>query len=399
MRAQIRDLADLVIGSLRSCEPVYRSGAIPPDELRQWTGRSISRLLDAVAMPTADVPLTLDVPSRTGARRGRQGVPPSALSRAYYIGGQALSTAFAEWAAAEGLGVQQSTLLINGLWKVVEAHSAAAITALCNAQDQYVDHCSAGYLLDALLNGDIREATVATVARAFALPEQGRYAVIMRQPGPRGGPAHAEDLVPYVRGMRIIWRWHGESALGVVALGAESPTSLRGCLPGPQLYRTGISAAHIGLAALGRDRQQAESAVRTLRGPGVAFLEDRLDIAILNACPDLAQELQFHVLAPLLCLEERRRDSLLTTLEAWLAADGSVAKGAAALYCHRNTVLNRLRRIERLTGRSLSVPKDLIDLGLALQAYRQCGGSARADPALVSVTTGRADASGLKHPA
>jgi hypothetical protein len=375
MRRRVPELAGLVFTTLRDSEPAYRSGAVPPDEPPLWIGRSIARVLDAVPLPPGDLPVTLDVAELTGARRGRQGVPPRALLRAYHIGGRALSTAFMQWASAEDLSAESSALLISRLWEVVDAHSAAAVTALCRAQDECVDHHSAGYLLDALLNGDTRPTTIAIVARALALPEQGRYAVIARQPAPRGGPPQGEDLLPYVRGMRVIWRRHGESALGVVALGAEQPTSLRGCLPGLRLYRTGISAALAGLGSLGRARQQAESAARTLRGPGLAFLEDRLEIAILNASPDLARQLQAQVLGPVLALEARRQEVLLDTLEAWLAADGSVVGAAAALYCHRNTVLNRLRRIEELTGRSLSVPRDLIDLGLALEAVRRFDGA------------------------
>ncbi|CAM5475457.1 helix-turn-helix domain-containing protein [Streptomyces hirsutus] len=40
------------------------------------------------------------------------------------------------------------------------------------------------------------------------------------------------------------------------------------------------------------------------------------------------------------------------------------------MHCHRNTVLNRLRRYEQLTGRSLSRPFDLVEVTLALTARR-----------------------------
>ncbi|MFE3757608.1 helix-turn-helix domain-containing protein [Nocardia tengchongensis] len=41
------------------------------------------------------------------------------------------------------------------------------------------------------------------------------------------------------------------------------------------------------------------------------------------------------------------------------------------LYCHRNTVLNRLRRIEELTGRSIAEPRAMIELALAVEAARR----------------------------
>src|SRR5690606_13037153 len=67
------------------------------------------------------------------------------------------------------------------------------------------------------------------------------------------------------------------------------------------------------------------------------------------------------------------RDVLLTTLETWLECDGSAARAADRLFCHRNTVLNRLRKIEQLTGRTLTRPGDLVELALALSALRLHG--------------------------
>ncbi len=61
---------------------------------------------------------------------------------------------------------------------------------------------------------------------------------------------------------------------------------------------------------------------------------------------------------------------LLDTLATWLACDGSAQRLSRRLYCHRNTVLNRLRRYEQLTGRSLSRPADLVEITLALTARR-----------------------------
>lgn len=368
MRKHVPHLTRSVIDSLHKGDSAYGSRAFPPDELPRWIDRSINRALDAYQLPRTQLPETLDVPHRTGKRLAGRGVSPCALLRYYHVGGQVMCTAALQWASGEGLRSEQSAMLIGWLWEVVDAHSAAAITALCSALAQATDHHSAGYLLDALLNGDVRETTVAAVARAFGLVEQGRYAVIVHESVPGGAPVRAQDLVPYAGGMRLNWRVHGERAHAVVALGDKAPTMLGDSMTGLGEYRTGISAALTGLASLGRARQQAESAARTLGGTGLAFFEERLPAVMLNASPGLAQDLQRHVLAPVLTLETGRREALLSTLEAWLAADGSVAKVATDMDCHRNTVLNRLRRIEELTGRSLSVPRDVVDLVLALES-------------------------------
>jgi hypothetical protein len=374
MHAHVPGLANYVAGSLRDSEPGYRSGAVPSPELSLWIGRSAFRMLDSFAVPDAAIAPTLDVAAEVGARRARQGIPPRALQRAYHLVGDGLSASMAQWAAAEGIAAQESMALVNKLWKVVSEHSVAGVGALCRAYDQHTDQRSAGYQLDALLNGDNRHVTIESVALAFMLPENGRYSVIVRHPIPGESPVPAADLAPCAGATRIIWRQHGESAVGVVVLGEEPLTKLRDSLPEQEEYRTGVSTAINGLGSLGRTRSLAEIAARTLRGPGLAFLADRLDVAIVGSRPDLARELQSHVLAPLLAMEEWRREVLLETLEAWLDTDGSTARAAVRLYCHRNTVINRLRRIEQVTNRSLTVPNDLISLSLALRAYRQLVG-------------------------
>ena len=50
--------------------------------------------------------------------------------------------------------------------------------------------------------------------------------------------------------------------------------------------------------------------------------------------------------------------------------DAGVAEAAGKLHVHRNTVRYRLKRIEELTGRTLTQPTGLAELHLALEAAR-----------------------------
>ena len=61
------------------------------------------------------------------------------------------------------------------------------------------------------------------------------------------------------------------------------------------------------------------------------------------------------------------RQSLLETFGAWLDNEGALQAAADTLFCHPNTVRNRLRRIEEHTGRSLNKPRVLADLCLAFE--------------------------------
>ncbi|MGW4910838.1 PucR family transcriptional regulator [Streptomyces sp. NPDC004270] len=57
---------------------------------------------------------------------------------------------------------------------------------------------------------------------------------------------------------------------------------------------------------------------------------------------------------------------LLSTLETFLACDGSWARTAEALHLHVNTVHYRMQRVEHFTGRDLSRLSDRLDLWAAL---------------------------------
>jgi hypothetical protein len=62
---------------------------------------------------------------------------------------------------------------------------------------------------------------------------------------------------------------------------------------------------------------------------------------------------------------------LLATLGAWLDNGGSASKAASVLFCHPNTVRHRMRRLEQLTGRSLSDPRGIAELSLAFEIDRR----------------------------
>jgi purine catabolism regulator len=61
---------------------------------------------------------------------------------------------------------------------------------------------------------------------------------------------------------------------------------------------------------------------------------------------------------------------LLTTLKAFVKADGSTSETARVLGIHRHTVLNRLRLIEKVLGRSVRTGADRLVVELALLTYQ-----------------------------
>ncbi|MFD7864256.1 helix-turn-helix domain-containing protein [Streptomyces sp. NPDC059783] len=230
-----------------------------------------------------------------------------------------------------------------------------------------------GALLDALLDGDGGPDLVRLAAGALALPERGRYAVAVVVPragaGERPGGAH---------GLRFLWRARPGREIAVVVAGDADPVAVAAAVSAVRPGPGGVGPVVEGLSGLGAARRLAEAALLVC-GPGgdrAVCLAGRIPAALVAGGPDLAAHLAGEVFGLLLDRAPADRAVLVATLEAWLDCDGSAARAAARLRCHRNTVLNRLRRLETLTSRSLSRPRELVEVVLALEAVGRAPGGA-----------------------
>ncbi|MGP2441980.1 PucR family transcriptional regulator [Streptomyces sp. JW3] len=85
--------------------------------------------------------------------------------------------------------------------------------------------------------------------------------------------------------------------------------------------------------------------------------------------PDLAAFVD-RAIGPLRDHDDRSRPALLPTLEAYLAHAGRKAETARDLHLNRQTLYNRLARIEELLGTALDDPQTVLTLSLALRARR-----------------------------
>lgn len=228
-------------------------------------------------------------------------------------------------------------------------------------------------LLDALLDDETGHDLAALAGAVLGLPERGRYAVAVVPV--RGGTSNRPGDA---RGMRLLWRSRPGREIAVVALGEADPAAVAALLsdgrPGPG----GVSPVVDGLSALGTARRLADAALLTCGPDGerVVCLDGRVPTALVAGQPALSAHLARDVFGPLLARDPSDRALLVSTLDAWLECEGSAGRTAVRLCCHRNTVLNRLRRLEELTSRSLSRPRELVELLLALDAVRLVPGVA-----------------------
>ncbi|MCP4424695.1 MAG: hypothetical protein GY803_09400 [Chloroflexi bacterium] len=73
--------------------------------------------------------------------------------------------------------------------------------------------------------------------------------------------------------------------------------------------------------------------------------------------------------------DDKRGTKLVQTLEAYLDCGGSLVEAAGALFIHRNTLLHRLERIEKLCQVSLREPLPRMNMYTAVKSYRLFGNS------------------------
>ncbi|MFJ7154020.1 PucR family transcriptional regulator [Streptomyces sp. NPDC101118] len=383
LAGRVARTADELAARLLAEDPAY-AALLDHEELFERIHRNLRQALEGMELVARGLPPVVSDAAATGTLRARQGLPLASLLNSYRRGGRMLWGALTETVAAHDPAALPRLLPAAAiLWDVLERMTDAVtasyrlIEADRAARDQERRHA----LLDALLDGTgTATGLVSEAAAGLGLPERGRFAVVVLatdgtgpgRPVPEAGAA----------GPRVLWRLRADREVGLVELGAYGPAAVRELLA-PLGVRAGVSPVVGSAGELARARWLAELALRTTAGAGVpetAVLDERLPAALVAAQGELADRLRAVVLGPVLALAPEDGRVLLSTLGAWLAAGGSAAEAARRLFCHRNTVSNRLRRLETLTGRSLADPAQVVELALAHAAVtlRGTGGGPEA---------------------
>ncbi|MFF5262104.1 PucR family transcriptional regulator [Actinomadura viridis] len=401
LSGRLPDLADRLVAEILRGEEWDRPAGLR-DDLWQMCHIGLGHGMEAILDPDGGR-IDLEWAERLGRRRAEQGQPLDRLLRSYRLAGKVFWEAVVETVGQEE-PAHVPTLIRHATrtWSAIDEQSSTAAAAYHRTEYDLLRRSEerTRAVVDALLEGQgVDGRLLATAGEVLGLPEQGRYAVVVLgqadPPGPPGGPADPPGPLglpghagppgrPGVAdpsggagpvtsgGMRFIWRMRADAQVALVALGTAGLDELIETLRPQVRAHAGVSPVVCTLAELGTARWLAELALRTCWSaePEIALLDRRLPGALVVSQPRLAGRLGRTVLGPLYELDPAYRDVLLSTLTTWLRCDGSASRAAARLYCHHNTVLNRLRRIERLTGRLLSRPNDLAEVVLALSAVR-----------------------------
>lgn len=345
-------------------------------DVRDFNERNLREQLTCMAHHR---PVRTDITRQSVRRRATQGVPLDAVLHAFRIGYRLMADALIDRAKKQpGTTMDDIAQASMSVWSLLDAASQTVndvyrdtLVGLARA-----DELQRLLLLDALLTGKTADwAMLGGTAASLGLPEQGPYVCVV---------AEQSDVTPMEQallrsGLRSAWRPRPDGLAGIIALPDPALVPGSAHLPGPAMVLDVVGGAVTGRAGLSpaytRLRESADALrLATLARAslpagtrGAVTIDHDPAAALVAAGPDLALRMALTLLGPVLAAPDRK--DLMETLTAWLDSDtGSTTEIAESLYCHRNTVRNRLDRVSRLTGRSLLRPADVAALYAGVRA-------------------------------
>jgi PucR C-terminal helix-turn-helix domain/GGDEF-like domain len=357
----------------------YRDSPIVSDaELRDNLRANLSNALAQLAAPGR--PFVGVEARETGRHRASAGVPLPAVMDAYRVGSRYFWSVLLE-AAAESGTVSSDDLVAaaSDVWIIQDEFTQAMVSGYREEQTVQIlaQERERLALIEALLEGRVTEsATLWEVADVLRIAKKGPYVLVaaeLQQVGRQCLPGVEAAL--HVADVNSAWRLTPDLQVGIV------------CIPRPEhltrvltTLRRLATSSRVGVSPSFDDLSGTAGALRLARIAMAGSLVERSPVTVFDrdslavlavAAPEVNRRIATTVLAGLDAVPGHERAVLLDTLEAWLDCNGSTAETAEKIFCHHNTVRHRLHRIEHYTGKSLSVPRDLTALCLALEVDRR----------------------------
>ena len=216
--------------------------------------------------------------------------------------------------------------------------------------------------------------TLRDIAGFLRLPTNGPFVVIAAQVSVAGDEP-LPDIQSKLRSLNISSAWSLLPDLQVGVARVTSDEKLGAIVS----LMSRMTTARVGVSAPFEDLRETPTALHVarvmLRGRGAGSSVAVFDGSILAAAVVSSPEAMIRTVGPALDgfsdLPDEEREMLFETFRVWQDHDACVRDAAEALFCHPNTVRYRLRKIEVRSGRSLSRPKDVVELYLAFEVHRR----------------------------
>lgn len=338
----------------------YTDARVPNAELAAAARASFAGLIERMRVP--DSTKAQAAAFAVGTSRARAGISRAALMTAIRLDYVVL------WNALVAVASESDAQLLlrhaDYVWQVVDEYAGYAQDGYLAERELLTDERQLleRALVSELVDTDTRPALERTteIAAALGIPArahwvvlaaEGTEAVALRQTL-AGDPRMRESLLSSYRGATLLLlvtatAWHTRPAL----------QELRANNLGAIVTVEGIEEVWSGA------RLASELAALPPRKGGRRSFTDwpRLVRTQLTGTP---YELVLNFEAKLAECSPAERDAIEESVRAYLET-GSVQAAASQMFCHRNTITNRLRRFTELTGIDVTVPTEAASVVLA----------------------------------
>ncbi|QHK20455.1 PucR family transcriptional regulator [Pseudarthrobacter psychrotolerans] len=352
--------------------PEYRDSSVDIDEIMQTARETFHRLVNALRSGGSRPGGELDgeFSAALGAKRARSGIPAEALISAVRLD---FTILWAELLAiADPADAPMLTSRVDQVWRVVDEFAARTNASYLNervrmAQEESSIQNEFIARLFSVVNPSAE--TAAQVADALGVTADARFGLVAASgnAAARLRTAHAKAAAKH--NQRLFLRESGDMAYVFWPVAASRAGDDKAVIPAvPQVFAdipSGVAEAN-GLRGLPKAARTASSLAALLQPADTGPLSanqawPRLaKRQLAEAGLDLVEEIDA-ALEPCRGAERER----LTEAARRFLQSGSVALTAEGLFCHRNTVLNRLNRFQELTGIDLTVPNQVARLVVA----------------------------------
>jgi hypothetical protein len=343
----------------RAREEIPAYADVPEDDLREGIARDLSLAMTALVEERALTDEDRAAMSVIGDTRAQQGLPIEGMIRVYRI---TVDEVFATlWEAADSglIDVGDVLTLTREAWRYAGPMMEGAVGAYRRRELELAvaDSQRRTALVHSLLLSP-RGAPPGLVSSA-GLDPAGRYLAFRARRDTADEKTLLLDIqLPGVVDGALAAPYEGD----VIGLATERPVTA----PGADTV-IGVGPAG-GLDELPRSFALASRALETAAAFGRAGVVELRDVAfeaMARSEAVLGDELVARHLEPLAPDTASGRE-IVDTLRSFLEHELNAERAADELDVHPNTVRNRLRRFEELTGASLRSVEDLSEIRLAL---------------------------------
>jgi hypothetical protein len=308
---------------------------------------------------------------QSGRQRAMQGIPGEDVVAAYRLVMAVVRDAFLESAMDSGVHFETVLRGTRQLWELTDSLSNELIAVRRHIDSEIArrEEQQRQTFLHRVLLGSLSAAEITQIGSAYNVLPDRDYWVLRARVAPDALPATIRLVEQFAVGRGV------HAVAGPIDGDVGAIVSARPALPGLDGVgaMSGPVHAHSLSQAFAEATRLLNVAVRFRRTGLVDQSALSIRIAVVQQ-DELGEALYARYVAPVLA-EVALAEQLLDTIAVFVEANCNIARGAAELCIHQNTLRNRVERFEEVTGTSLKTLETVFEVWWALQywALRRSG--------------------------